>query len=266
VRPVQRWHQILGRVSFVNCDPLFHDLPAPWEVLPAPPAWLTGHLLRKDCLIAPIPAADFARNADKLQLLPGVGIASRGPVGSVLLFGDRDPSLMRDIALPTDSATSTTLLMWVLAQMGLDPRPVDMGPDLGRMLERCDGALLIGDRALDEAARHPEWIRMDLGQAWFEQTGLPMVFGVFAAHRDAPADMLSKAHSLLLAQLDAFENDEVRRSEVVRETAQRSGFSEARIERYFGEVIHRLDADACAGLDRFLSDVCGLDHFTTIAI
>ena len=46
-----------------------------------------------------------------------------------------------------------------------------MGPDLGQMLERCDGALLIGDRALDEAARHPELVRMDLGEAWKDWTG-----------------------------------------------------------------------------------------------
>jgi chorismate dehydratase len=263
---MQRWHRILGRVSFVNCDPIYHDLPDDWDVLSAPPAWLTGHLLRKDCLVAPIPAADFASNADQLQLLSGVGIASKGAVGSVLLFGDRDPSQMRDIALPTDSATSRRLLMHLLGLMGLEPRPVDMGPDLGQMLERCDGALLIGDRALDEATRHPEWIRMDLGQAWQDQTGLPMVFGVFAAHRDAPAEQVAKAHALLMHQLDAFENDPDRRRAVVRSTAERSGFHPDRIERYFGEVIHRLDQEACEGLERFLKDVCGIENWQSVSL
>lgn len=258
---MQRWHQILGRVSFVNCDPIYHDLPPPWEVLPAPPAWLTGHLLRKDCLIAPIPAADFAANADHLQLLPGIGIASDGPVGSVLLFGDRDPAQMRDVALPTDSATSRRLMMWLLHRMGLDPRPVDMGPDLSEMLQRCDGALLIGDRALDEAARHPEWIRMDLGQAWKQQTGLPMVFGVFAAHRDAPAEAVAAAHTLVLDQLRSFEEDAHRRAEVIEATRCRSGFSSERIDRYFGEVIHRLDGRASEGLERFLTEVCELEDW-----
>ena len=161
---MNRWHRILGRVAFVNCDPLYHNLPEPWEVLPAPPSWLTGHVLRKDCLIAPIPTADFAEHSDQLQLIPDICIASHGAVGSVLLFGNRDPSQMRDIALPTDSSTSRKLCMWLLNEMGIQPRPVDMGPDLSQMLDRCDGALLIGDRALDEAARHPELIRMDLGQ------------------------------------------------------------------------------------------------------
>ena len=56
---MKRWENILGKVAFVNCDPLFHDLPKPWEILHAPPSWLTGHVLRKDCLLAPIPTADF---------------------------------------------------------------------------------------------------------------------------------------------------------------------------------------------------------------
>ena len=263
---MNRWQSILGRVAFVNCDPLYHELPEPWEVLSAPPSWLTGHILRKDCLIAPIPTADFAKYADELQLLPDICIASTGTVGSVLLFGDRDPSQMRDIALPTDSATSRKLCMWVLEQMGLNPRPVDMGPDLAQMLERCDGALLIGDRALDEAARHPELVRMDLGQAWLELTGFPMVFAVFAAHRDSPQEMLVDAHRLLVKQLEAFENSENTRRSVIKSTSSRSGFGEERIEKYFGEVKLRLDTDGEDGLRHFLQNVCDVESFKMIEI
>ena len=99
---------MIGRVSFANCDPLFHDLPGHWRILPAPPSWLTGHLLRGECLIAPIPLADFVKNIDTLQAIDSIGIASDGGVGSVLLFGDRPIEDMRDIAVPTDSSTSRT--------------------------------------------------------------------------------------------------------------------------------------------------------------
>ena len=81
------WQKTIGRVSFINCEPLFYGLENTWKVLPAPPAWLTGHLLRRDCILAPIPAADYAKNADKLVLVPDLAISSRGEVGSVLLFG-----------------------------------------------------------------------------------------------------------------------------------------------------------------------------------
>ena len=261
---MNRWHHILGRVAFVNCDPLYHDLPAPWEVLPAPPSWLTGHILRKDCLIGPIPTADFAEYASELQLLPDICIASNGEVGSVLLFGDRDPAQMRDVALPTDSSTSRKLCMWVLKEMGLTPRPVDMGPDLKQMLDRCDGALLIGDRALDEAARHPELVRMDLGEAWRELTGFPMVFAVYAARNDAPSEILESAHKLLVNQLESFENSEDVRNAVIESTARRSGFTTERISKYFGEVVNRLDIEGRKGLDHFLKEVCELTEYDTI--
>ena len=79
----------LEESHFMNCDPLFLQLSEEWNVLAAPPSWLTGHLLRKDCIIAPIPAADYAKNSHELILLPDLGICSKGEVGSVLLFGSK---------------------------------------------------------------------------------------------------------------------------------------------------------------------------------
>ncbi|DAC40809.1 MAG TPA: hypothetical protein D7I00_04160, partial [Candidatus Poseidoniales archaeon] len=184
IKQKPRWMKTIGRVAFMNCDPLFVGLDDSYHVLPAPPSWLTGHLLRKDCVLAPIPAADFAKHHDELALVPEIGICSKGEVGSVLVFGSRPLEEMRDIALPTDSSSSVALLKYLLKRRGIDPRPVEMGPDLDTMLERCDGALLIGDRALDRAKTNPDLVRLDLGQAWLELTGQPMVFGVFAARKD----------------------------------------------------------------------------------
>ena len=75
------WKKTIGRVAFMNCDPLFLKLSNQWDVLPAPPSWLTGHLLRSDCILAPIPAADYARNSAELVLVPDLGICSKGEVG-----------------------------------------------------------------------------------------------------------------------------------------------------------------------------------------
>ena len=51
-------------------------------LLAAPPSWLTGHVLRRDCILAPIPAADYAKHQDELVLLPDIGIGSQGEVGA----------------------------------------------------------------------------------------------------------------------------------------------------------------------------------------
>ena len=55
--------------------------------------------------MAPIPSADFAKYNDQPSSSGSSGIVSLGHVGSVLLFGDRPPDHMRDIAFPTDSST-----------------------------------------------------------------------------------------------------------------------------------------------------------------
>ena len=253
------WHEVLGRVSFSNCDPIFYGLENRWGILPAPPAWLTGHVIRKDCLTAPIPSADYAKYHEHLVLMPDLGIVSRGEVGSVILFGSRSIESMRDIALPSDSSTSKKLLSWILKQRGIDPKTIEMGPDITTMLERCDGALLIGDRALSAAIEYPQTVQLDLGAEWTRITGLPMVFGVFAARKDSPMDSVRRARGDMLEQYSMFMNNESWRNEVISATSENSGISETRISEYFRlGVENRLDTVAVKGLEMFLREACGL--------
>ena len=252
------WKDTIGRVAFMNCDPLFLQLSDDWNVLSAPPSWLTGHLLRRDCVIAPIPAADYAKNSTELVLLPDLGICSKGEVGSVLLFGSMPIEAMDSISLPSDSSSSVALLKYILKQKGLDPKLTVMGPDIDSMLSVSDGALIIGDRALDASKKHPSKVVLDLGLEWQNISGCPMVFGVFAARRDTPLSSIRKAYDSLLEQLVEFENNESRRDLIVELSASNSGLSVARLDQYFGEVFNRLDDEHINGLNRFLKNACGL--------
>lgn len=254
------WMNTIGRVAFLNCDPLFYGLDSDWNILAAPPSWLTGHLLRRDCILAPIPAADYARNSDQLVLLPDIGICSRGEVGSVLVFGDKPLSQMKTIALPTDSATSVQLLKFLLAKRKLEPKFALIGPDLSGMLEDCDGALLIGDRALEGAKHHPELVQLDLGQDWLQFTQKPMVFGVFATRRDTPIAEVKKAHSVLVENLLRFENEPEQREKVIQWALSRSHLTHERLDRYFGEVFNRIDSNHLSGLNEFLTQACQLPN------
>lgn len=255
------WESVLGRVAFANCDPIFDGLQNNWKILPAPPAWLTGHLLRRDCLTAPIPAADYAKHSEKLLLLPELGIVSKGDVGSVLLFGTRPIDQMRDIALPSDSSTSRALLQWVLRRNNLDPKFHETGPDLVAMLEKSDGALLIGDRALIAAKENPELVKLDLGAEWTKITGFPMVFGVFAARKDSNLSKLNRARNDMVNQYNQFLHDESWRDGVISRTSSKLGFSVSRISEYFlVEVQNKLDDESKEGLEHFLKEVCGMNE------
>tara|TARA_B110000438_G_scaffold94558_1_gene93990 strand:- start:1239 stop:2039 length:801 start_codon:yes stop_codon:yes gene_type:complete len=258
------WESVLGRVAFANCDPIFDGLEDKWKILPAPPSWLTGHLLRRDCLTAPIPAADYAKHSDELLLLPNLGIVSKGDVGSVILFGTRSINQMRDVALPSDSSTSRALLQWFLKLKNLDPKFHEMGPDLTAMLEKSDGALLIGDRALIAAKDNPDLVKLDLGAEWTKITGFPMVFGVFAARKDSPFSKLNVARNDMINQYDRFLEDSSWKQAVISRTSSKLGFSESRISEYFNvEVQNKLDDESKEGLDHFLKVVCDMQDDIT---
>jgi chorismate dehydratase len=259
------WRTTIGRVAFINCDPLFTGLDPQWSVLAAPPSWLTGHVLRRDCVIAPIPAADFAEHHEDLMLVPDIGIGSAGEVGSVLLFGGCSIEEMKTIAVPTDSASSVALLRWLMAERGLSVDFLRMGPDLQTMLEAADGALIIGDRALDGARRHPNAVRLDLGQAWSEHNGLPMVFGVFVARRDTSIDDIKAAHAALVERLELFESGGEARQAVLTKAQTHTGLDTARLDRYFGEVFNRLGSSDVEGLHAFLKQVCKMEVAPTWA-
>ena len=254
------WTSTIGRVAFINCDPLFYGLPNDWNILSAPPSWLTGHVLRKDCILAPIPAADYAKHADELVLIPDIGIGSQGEVGSVLLFGAIPLSAMKTIALPSDSATSVSLLKHLVGQQGLEMEYISTGPDYDSMMSLADGALLIGDRALEAARMFPEMVQLDLGTAWLELEKLPMIFGVFVARRDTPLPLVQRAHRALVANLEEFESNDSHREHVIQWSMEKSTLSHSRLDQYYGEVFNRLNPFHLKGLHRFLASACHLEQ------
>lgn len=120
-----------------------------------------------------------------LRTLKGTGIASRGAVRSILLVSKTDPGGIRRLATDSSSRTSVALARVILSRAyNCEPEPISMAPDLDRMLEHADAALIIGDPALRiDPAALPHLV-LDLGLEWQALTGLPMVFAVWAGRPD----------------------------------------------------------------------------------
>ena len=126
-----------------------------------------------------VPAFELTRQ--NLAVVPGVGIASRGAVRSILLISKCPAAGIRTLAGDTSSRTSVALARIVLAnKFGTTPQVLPRAPELETMLADADAALIIGDPALRlDPATLPYHV-YDLGQEWTEWTGLPMVFAVWA--------------------------------------------------------------------------------------
>ncbi len=119
-----------------------------------------------------------------LTPVPGLGIASRGPVRSILLISRVPFRRIHTLAADMNSRTSVMLARIILSRsFGAEPEVTAMPANLDVMLARADAALVIGDAAL---AIDPEALGLpylDLGEAWFDMTGLPFVFAMWAGHQ-----------------------------------------------------------------------------------
>lgn len=181
----------LGQISFINSLPIVLPVQSGHVAIAAQtiygsPSELNAMYASNQLDMGAMSSFYFLQTGN-LQLVPDISISSDGPVGSVLFFSKVSPHKLNGakIAVPASSATSVNLLKILLAEQ-LNCKPifcVESEPSL----EGTDvlGALVIGDRALafdNEWSRH--YWRADLGQWWQARTGLPMVFGVWAARQE----------------------------------------------------------------------------------
>jgi chorismate dehydratase len=142
-----------------------------------------------------IPAIEYLRapGRERYRIVPGVAIASFGPVASVALYTRVPTPAVRSIALDTSSRTSVALTRVLCARaFAIEPALVPSRPDLPSMLQRCDAALLIGDVALMTGGTK-DVEKIDLGETWTRLTGLPFVYAFWAGRPEAltAADVLS---------------------------------------------------------------------------
>jgi chorismate dehydratase len=177
----------VGSVPYLNAVPLTRGLED--QIRFVTPAKL-AELLQRDELDAALVSVTEVLFNDRYDILDGVAIASLGEVKSVLLAHRRPLAEAKEIFCDPASLTSVNLLRVLLAEQGLRPefKPLP-SYDRGTM---PDFALLIGDPALDfllASQTHEIW---DLGAAWYELTGLPFVYAVWALRRGSDNQRLRK--------------------------------------------------------------------------
>jgi len=163
-------------------------------------------------------------------IIPGIAIASEHEVLSVRLFSQVPFERVQSVALDTGSLTSVALVQILLKEWyGVAPLYTSLPPDLNRMMSECDAGLLIGDAGM--TAKAEGLYVMDLGEAWFQWTGLPFVWAVWLANERADLEqlipLLHRAKNWGLARLAALAVQE----------AQRTGLEPELCVRYLTEII-----------------------------
>ncbi len=176
----------LGVVSYLNTRPLVHSLdPARFELVPDVPSRCLTRLEAGGVDVGLIPVLGLAGRSE-WRVVPEVAIGCRGAVRSVVLLSRRPLERLRSVAVDSSSRTSVALLHVLLAERwGVVPEMISHAPDWRAMLRAADAALVIGDPAMQAAAAADDEVSVtDLGREWFEHTGLPFVFAIWAGWRE----------------------------------------------------------------------------------
>jgi chorismate dehydratase len=124
-----------------------------------------------------VPSIEYQR-MEGMQIVPGLSIASKGEVKSVLLLSKMPLADAQTVALDASSRTSAGLVRILMEKFYARPvtfRPAAPNPD--EMLRNSDAALLIGDPALTYSNTSTKVY--DLAVEWRKFTGLPFVFAVW---------------------------------------------------------------------------------------
>jgi len=144
---------------------------------------------------------------------------------------------IRSLALDTSSLTSSALVQVLCARWWqVSPRYIPLPPDLDRMLEQADAALLIGDRGM--MACSEGLFVVDLGEEWYRWTGLPFVWALWLGRAEniTPplVDCLHRAREWGLAHLES----------IVQQEATRLNIDESLVRHYLCDIMQYAMTDA----------------------
>jgi chorismate dehydratase len=175
--------------------------------------------------VALLPVLEHFRG-HSAYVVPGIGIASHGAVGSVKLFTKVAPATLNAISVDRAAKTSVALLRVLLAEVfGVLPDLFAVEPQPGNLFKEAAGILVVGDRCFEAEKETREKdladVRVwDLGELWFRYSKLPFVFAAWGfgsgfTQRKTSAQsslvrLLTQARDHGLAQLDALAEREAR--------------------------------------------------------
>jgi chorismate dehydratase len=249
----------ISAISYLNTAPLMWDFErsgvgSAFDISYTLPSLCAAALQDGSADIGIIPAAAYTTISD-LLILPGVAIASKQAVRSILLVSKVPAEQIQTVAVDSSSLTSVALLQILFTKWWGGRRPfTTTAPDVEWMLEQHDAGLVIGDPALK--VDRSRYLTYDLAEEWIRLTGHPFVFAFWAVRQTALKDL---SPTLDLASIFQESRDHGVRAEnlerIAREWAPRMDLSQSAIKDYLTRNIHYyLDSACLDGLQLFYRD------------
>lgn len=238
----------IGSVPYVNVRPLVYwfekqGADSPVDVVYAVPSLLPDMLQKKRAEAVIVSSFD-ALSTPGRTISEGSSIASYGAVESVRLFSMVPFNQIETLALDQSSMTSNHLARIILAEKyDLTPETNTKPPIQRDMLKHSDACVLIGDIGM-QADGEGLYV-LDLGQEWFELTGLPFTWALWTGDDKLTpelVDLLLKSKEWGTSHLD----------EVIAHVVKDRKWTQADAERYLRTTMnYDLTPDHIKGLEKF---------------
>lgn len=271
-------------VEYLNTAPLVWGftngpLQGRYDLRFAVPSQCAEQLRRGEVDIGIIPAIEYQR-MDGMVVLPGMSVAAKDAVRSILVIARRPIEQARRLALDTSSRSSQALVRILCAERWrIQPEFVDAQPDAAAMLRDADAALIIGDPALRldvqfaQLAAKPrngeyccggdprQWpiagmesiYMYDVASEWRALTGLPCVLAIWVGRRESVTSQV--VADFLASQQYGL----ARISEIAEAAAEKLDLPAAELERYLRDNIDfALDEQNRAGLELYFRKAAAL--------
>ena len=249
----------IGRIAFANCTPIFTAFeqalpPVAYHLVPGVPSALNRMLATGVIDLCPSSSVEYVKQAGQYFILPDLSISAIGPVKSVFLFSrlpleDLDATT---VGLTGESDTSVILLKVLLTRfLGFTNRYERTWQPVDEAFRRYPALLLIGDTAMKTAATAKAPFVYDLGELWYQHTGLPFVFAFWLVRRETVMTRRNQIALLHRALLDAKERAYGAYPEIAKGCAEREWYGEEHLVEYWNTISYDLTANHCAGASLF---------------
>ncbi len=215
----------VGAVNYLNSKPLIEGLAEEagrCDLVLDFPSRLADHLADGLLDVALVPSIECLRRPG-YEVVSDACVAARGPVLSVKLYCRVPPAEITRLALDEGSRTSAALAQIILSErFGIRPALERLSFGVAPEECRADAIVVIGDRAI-HPPREQFLATWDLGQEWFDWTGLPFVFAMWAARSGIDAgdvdEILSRARDRGVERLEEIARREAPLLGIPAETA-----------------------------------------------
>ncbi|MCX8027705.1 MAG: menaquinone biosynthesis protein [Thermodesulfovibrionales bacterium] len=179
----------IGRIPYANLFPIFYNLNhihqiQDYQYVDGVPTHLNNLLKEGSIDLSPSSSIEYIKNKDIYDYIDGHSVSSFGQIGSIFLFSNEPIQNLNEkiIKVTSHSATSICLLEIITNEFyNVFPKLVS---DDKPYYDKDHPFLLIGDEALIhfKTDKTHNYI-YDLGEIWYDFTGLPFVFALWIVRR-----------------------------------------------------------------------------------